>query len=49
MPEFPSCPAYVDPIHGDLLTCDLSPDHPGELHFDEVDRIWWKRDGDPDA
>ena len=49
MPELPTCAVYVDPIHGELLTCDLPPNHAGKLHFDEVDQIWWMRDGDDDA
>lgn len=26
------------------LRCDLKPDHPGPLHYDEDDRIWWFAD-----
>ncbi len=24
-----------------LLICDFKPDHPGPLHYDKVDKIWW--------
>jgi hypothetical protein len=27
------------------LQCGLKPGHPGPLHYDAVDRIWWSADG----
>jgi hypothetical protein len=27
--------------HGAYLRCDLAPGHPGPLHYDSADRIWW--------
>jgi hypothetical protein len=29
---------------GGYLRCDLAPDHPGPLHYDESDEIWWFSD-----
>jgi hypothetical protein len=26
------------------LVCDLNPGHPGPLHYDRIDRIWWFAD-----
>jgi hypothetical protein len=32
-----------------ILVCDLKPGHPGPLHYDHVDRVWWSVDkGDDD-
>jgi hypothetical protein len=28
------------------LQCDLTPGHPGPLHYDAGDRIWWAADSD---
>lgn len=44
------CPAWqpVSSPDGEQLThlaCNLKPDHPGPLHFDEADGIWWAADG----
>jgi hypothetical protein len=27
------------------LVCNLKPGHPGPLHYDATDRIWWRADG----
>ena len=26
------------------LRCDLPPKHPGPLHYDDYDQIWWSSD-----
>lgn len=26
------------------LVCDLNPDHPGPLHYDDTDQVWWAAD-----
>ena len=47
------CPADKD-ITGSggdghaVLVCDLKQDHPGPLHYDRVDRVWWSADPDED-
>lgn len=44
----PDCGA-VKPVsgpneHGAYLRCDLGPDHPGPMHYDSADLIWWFAD-----
>jgi hypothetical protein len=37
------CLAHV-PVSGEIdavLICDLKRDHPGPLHYDRTDEIWW--------
>ena len=29
---------------GGYLMCSLKPDHPGPLHYDDQDQIWWFAD-----
>lgn len=29
---------------GAYLQCDLSDGHPGPLHYDDADEIWWYSD-----
>lgn len=41
-----TCPAGVT-VTGEAdasLICDLEPDHPGPLHYDATDAIWWSTD-----
>lgn len=29
-----------------VLICDLQAQHPGPLHYDMQERVWWAKDGD---
>ncbi len=46
MARGPVCTAW-HPMNGDqtvFLRCDLRENHPGPLHYDAADQIWWHAD-----
>ena len=38
--------AVDDGDQSGTLLCNLQPEHPGPLHYDAADRIWWSAGGD---